>query len=127
MSILSNALFVFCTVSVLMFYLYFADTTFAQNRENIALQELDASIVESALELDGETSYVEIMDSDVLNTLNTQVTVSAWIKTSTYPDRYSSIVYKGDPRTPDITNRSFLLFLRRRWRNSVSFVSKGNA
>ena len=112
MSILSIALFVFCTVSVLMFNLCFADTTFAQNRENIALQELDASIVESALELDGETSYVEIMDSDVLNTLNTQVTVSAWIKTSTYPDRYSSIVYKGDPRTPDITNRSFLLFLR---------------
>ncbi len=79
MSILSIALFVFCTVSVLMFVLYFADTTFAQNRENIALQELDASIVESALELDGETNYVEIMDSDVLNTLNTQVTVSAWL------------------------------------------------
>ena len=112
MSILSNALFILCTVSVLMFILYFADSTYAQDRENTALQELDASIIGSALELDGETSYVEIMDSDVLNTLNTQVTVSAWIKTGTYPERYSSIVYKGDPRTPDITNRSFLLFLR---------------
>ncbi|MYB65291.1 hypothetical protein F4X73_11430 [Candidatus Poribacteria bacterium] len=112
MSILCNALFVFCTVSALMFNLYNANTTFAQNRENTALQGIDASIVGSSLELDGETGYVEIRDSDVLNTLNTQLTVSAWIKTSTYPDRYSSILYKGDPRTPDIINRSFLLFLR---------------
>lgn len=112
MNILCNELFVFCTVSVLMFNLYSANTTFAQNTENTALQEIDASIVGSSLELDGETGYIEIKDSDVLNTLNTQLTVSAWIKTSTYPDRYSSILYKGDPRTPDITNRSFLLFLR---------------
>lgn len=71
MSILCNTLFVFCTVSALMFNLYNANTTFAQNRENTALQGIDASIVGSALELDGETGYVEIMDSDVLNTLNT--------------------------------------------------------
>lgn len=125
MNILCNEIFVLCTVSVLMFNLYCANTTFAQNRENTALQEIDASIVGSSLELDGETGYIEIKDSDVLNTLNTQLTVSAWIKTSTYPDRYSSILYKGDPRTPDITNRSFLLFLREDGAIQLSSSPKG--
>ena len=125
MNILSSELFVLFTVSVLMYSLYCANTTFAKNRENTALQDIDASIVDSALELDGKTSYIEIMDSDVLNTLNTQLTVSIRIKTSTYPDRYASILYKGDPRTPDITNRSYLLFLREDGAVQLSSSPKG--
>ena len=125
MNILCNDLFILFTVSILMFNLYYANTTFAQNRENTALQEIDASIVGSALELDGTSGYVEITDSDVLNTLNTQLTISTWINTSTYPDRFSSILYKGDPRTPDITNRSFLLFLREDGAVQLSSSPKG--
>ena len=36
----------------------------------------------------------------------------AWIKATEFPNRYSPIIYKGDERTPDISNRSYVLFLR---------------
>ena len=117
------------TILIFVLSLSFAFSTFAQDKEKIKQQngqvESDESILDTALELDGDSSYVELIDSDVLNTINKQVTVSAWIKTNTYPDRYSSILYKGDPRTPDITNRSFLLFLREDGAIQLSSSPKG--
>lgn len=56
-----------------------------------------------------------------MNTLNQKVTVSAWIKPSVFPNRYASIIYKGDKRTPDISNRSYVLFLRND--GSIQFAS----
>lgn len=102
-----------CTIFIVVLSFTYIDSTCAQETEITEQQDkLDESIMGTALDLDGESSYMEIKDSDVLNTLNKQLTVSVWVKTNTYPDRYSSILYKGDPRTPDITNRSFVLFLR---------------
>ncbi len=66
----------------------------------------------TALTLDGNRSFVEIGDSESLNNITEQLTVSAWIKPVSFPQRYVPIIYKGDKRTPDITNRSFTLWLR---------------
>lgn len=97
------------------------EKTVPQNQQT----ELDENLLDSALKLDGDSSYVEIIDSDVLNSLNRQLTVSTWVKASTFPDIYSSILYKGDPRTPDISNRSFALFLRRDGAVQFSSSPKG--
>lgn len=69
-------------------------------------------VIDVALDLDGELSYVEIVDSEILNKINGQVTVCAWIKPTNFPTRYLPIIYKGDERLPGITNRSFVLHLR---------------
>ncbi|RKU25677.1 hypothetical protein C6497_15055 [Candidatus Poribacteria bacterium] len=66
----------------------------------------------TALHLDGAKSYVEITDSKILNTINQKITISVWIKPIAFPNKYTSIIYKGDKRTPGITNRSYVLFLR---------------
>lgn len=69
-------------------------------------------VIDVALDLDGKLSYVEIDDSLLLNKINGQVTVCAWIKATNFPTRYLPIIYKGDERLPGITNRSFVLHLR---------------
>ena len=69
-------------------------------------------VIDVALDLDGELSYVEIDDSEILNKINGQVTVCAWIKATDFPTRYLPIIYKGDERLPGITNRSFVMYLR---------------
>ena len=110
-----------CVLSLLIFNFCHSSLIFAQDtandektdqRNKLKLSELDESIVETALDLDGNDSYVEIFDSDILNTINQQVTVLAWIKATEFPNRYSPIIYKGDERTPDISNRSYVLLLR---------------
>ena len=110
-----------CVLSLLIFNFCHSSLIFAQDTatdaktdqpNKLKLSELDESIVGTALDLDGNDSYVEIFDSDILNTINQQVTVLAWIKATEFPNRYSPIIYKGDERTPDISNRSYVLFLR---------------
>ena len=110
-----------CVLSLLILNFSFCISIFAQDSsndektaqpKNLKLTESDESIVDTALDLDGNGSYVEIFDSDILNTINQQVTVLAWIKATEFPNRYSPIIYKGDERTPDISNRSYVLFLR---------------
>ena len=66
----------------------------------------------TALTLNGNASFVEIVDSDLLNALTQQATVSLWMKPTNYLKKYTAILCKGDERTPDISNRSFSLFLR---------------
>ena len=66
----------------------------------------------TALTLNGNSSFVEIVDSDLLNALTQQATVSLWIKPTNYLKKYAAILCKGDERTPNISNRSFSLFLR---------------
>ena len=75
-------------------------------------RETDGVIQNIALELDGNYSFVEIGDSDTLNSINQQMTVSAWIKPTAFQNRYTPIIYKGDKRNSDISNRSFTLWLR---------------
>ena len=66
----------------------------------------------TALSLSGNRSYVEINHSETLNNITDQVTVSAWIKPTDYPNRYAPIIYRGDERVPDIKNRSYILHLK---------------
>ena len=68
----------------------------------------------TALTLPGG-SWVEIDDSETLNNITEQVTVSAWIKPTNYPNRYAPIIYRGDERVPDIKNRSYILHLTIVW------------
>lgn len=82
-----------------------------QNNQQTKIKNID-DVIDVALDLDGELSYVEIEDSELLNKINGQVTVCAWIKPTNFPTRYLPIIYKGDERMPGITNRSFSLYLR---------------
>ena len=75
-------------------------------------RETGEVIESTALTLDGNQSFVEIGDSETLNNITEQVTVSAWIAPTDFPNRYIPIIYKGDKRTSDITNRSVTLWLQ---------------
>ena len=82
------------------------------------------SFIDSAIELDGNSSFVEIVNSEELNKINQTVTVMAWIKATEFANRYMPIIYKGDKRTPSITNRSFVMHLRQD--GAVQFASSPN-
>ena len=70
-------------------------------------------VVEStALILDGNSSFVEIGNSNMLNAVTQQVTVSVWIKPTDFPNRYMPIIFKGDERTSNFSHRSYILYLR---------------
>ena len=92
------------------------------------LQRQTEEVVEdTALDLAGNGSFVEITDSAALNNINQQVTVTAWIKPTEYPNRYTPIVYKGDKRTPEISNRSYALWLRNDGRIQFASSPSGEA
>lgn len=90
----------------------FYSITFAQNEIQENIDKDSNIIINSALYLDGNNSYVEIPDSNLFKKINQNITITAWIKPIAFPNRYTSIIYKGDKRTPENSNRSFLLFLR---------------
>ncbi|RKU15907.1 hypothetical protein C6503_13355 [Candidatus Poribacteria bacterium] len=87
-------------------------------------RQTDEVVEDTALDLAGNGSFVEITDSAALNNINQQVTVTAWIKPTEYPNRYTPVLYKGDERTPDISNRSYALWLRDDGR--IQFASSPN-
>ncbi len=77
-------------------------------------RETSEVVVGTALTLDGNRSFVEINDSESLNNITEQVTVSAWIKATDFPNSYEAILCRSDERGPDITiveNRSYVLYL----------------
>ena len=90
-------------------------------------RQTDEVVEETALDLAGNRSFVEITDSAALNNINQQVTVTAWIKPTEYPNRYTPIVYKGDERTPEISNRSYALWLRNDGRIQFAASPRGEA
>jgi len=71
------------------------------------------SVSDNVLSLDGDGDFVEIADSDALNNLNSQVTMEAWIKPTAFSNEWMSVFFNGDERTPDISNRSYTLWLNR--------------
>ncbi len=80
-----------------------------------AKRETGEVIEGTALTLDGKRSFVEIDNSESLNNITEQVTVSAWIKTTDFLNSYEAIICRGDERGPDITsvrNRSYVLYLK---------------
>ena len=69
-------------------------------------------VIESkALNLDGNGSYVEIADSEIINNISEEVTISAWIKPTDFLNTYTTVLFKGDKRIPDISHRQFTLWL----------------
>ena len=74
-------------------------------------REVDEVIEDSALSLDGDGSYVEIVDSEIINNISEQVTVSAWIKPTDFPNTCTTVLFKGNKRTPNLTHRQFVLWL----------------
>ena len=90
-------------------------------------RQTDEVVEDTALSLAGDRSFVEVTDSAALNDINRQVTVTAWIKPTEYPNRYTPIVYKGDERTPEISNRSYALWLRNDGRIQFASAPSGEA
>ena len=90
-------------------------------------RQTDEVVEGTALSLAGDKSFVEVTDSAALNDINRQVTVTAWIKPTEYPNRYTPIVYKGDERTPEISNRSYALWLRNDGRIQFAASPRGEA
>ena len=72
---------------------------------------IDKVIESNALSLDGNGSYVEIVDSETINNISEQVTISAWIKPTDFLNIYTTVLFKGDRRIPDISHRQFTLWL----------------
>lgn len=69
-------------------------------------------VIESnALSLDGDGSFVEIADSEIINNISEQVTISAWIKPTDFPNTCTTVLFKGDKRTPNLSHRQFALWL----------------
>ncbi|MDE0634898.1 MAG: tetratricopeptide repeat protein [Candidatus Poribacteria bacterium] len=106
---------------LLLFNINFSTYVFAQDSANdkktvqpnkSSSTEYDETITDTALDLDGSLSCVEIKDSETLNNITEQLTVSVWIKPTAFRNRYTPIIYKGDNRNPDISNRSYTLWLR---------------
>jgi len=101
-----------------MFNFSYSTDIFAQDsaNEKSAIQnnklnptEYDGKIVDTALDLDGKASYVEIVDSETLNNITKQLTVSVWIRPTSNPNRYTAILSKTDAWVDRIMHRSFIL------------------
>ena len=71
-----------------------------------------AEFEDTALQLDGNLSFVEIADSDALNDIGQQVTVTVWIKPTDFPNTPAAIIYKSDRQTLDISNQSYIFWLQ---------------
>ncbi len=90
-------------------------------------RQTDEIVEDTALDLPGNGSFVEIADSAALNNISQQVTVTTWIKPTDFPNRYTPILYKGDERTPEISNRSYALWLRNDGRIQFAASPSGEA
>ena len=75
-------------------------------------REIGEVIEGTALTLSGNGSYVEIGDSESLNNITDQVTVSAWIKPTSYPHSYVRIIFRSDEQVQDNKKRSYILVIR---------------
>ena len=66
----------------------------------------------TALTLSGNGSFVEINDSESLDKITEQVTVSAWIKPTSYPNNYVRIIFRSDEEKQNNRQRSYILAIR---------------
>ena len=86
-----------------------------QKSLSLEKRETGEVIEGTALTLYGNRSYVEINDSHTLNNITDQVTVSAWIKPTDFPNSYEAIICRSDERGPNfriVKNRSYVLYLK---------------
>ncbi len=66
---------------------------------------------DTALTLSGNRSFVEINDSETLNNITQQVTISFWMKPTEFSNSYMPIIFKGDEWDPGFKLRSYTLQL----------------
>lgn len=107
-----------CLLFFVVFTFSYSADIFAQDaansektiqRNKLKLTEIDDTIMDTALDLDGKSSYVEIVDSEALNNVTEQLTVSLWIRPTSNPNRYAAILSKTDAWVNRITHRSFIM------------------
>ncbi|MXV73602.1 tetratricopeptide repeat protein, partial [Candidatus Poribacteria bacterium] len=79
----------------------------------------------TALFLDGNSSFVEIGGTDVLNNVTQQATISVWIQPTDFPNRYAPIIFKGDERTSNFSHRSYILYLRENGKIQIASSPNG--
>ena len=79
----------------------------------------------TALILDGNSSFVEIESTDVLNNITQQATISLWIKPTDFPNRYAPIIFKGDERRSNFSHRSYILYLRENGKIQIASSPNG--
>ncbi len=86
----------------------------AELYNNLPDERHDTGIVieDTALALNGKGSYVEINDSEILNNISEQVTVSAWFKCTEYPKDYAPIISKTNTWFTEFKSRTFFLNLK---------------
>ncbi len=66
----------------------------------------------NALTLKGNGSFVEVPPSESLDSITDQVTVSAWIYPTSFPNNYVRIVFKSDEKRQNYRQRSYILVIR---------------
>ena len=79
----------------------------------------------TALILDGNSSFVEIGNSHILNNITQQATISLWMKPTDFPNRYAPIIFKGDERTSNLSHRSYILYLRENGKIQIASSPNG--
>ena len=88
-------------------------------------RETGAVIEGTALLLDGNSSFVEIGGTDILDNVTQQATISLWIKPTDFPNRYAPIIFKGDERTSNLSHRSYILYLRENGKIQIASSPNG--
>ncbi len=68
-------------------------------------------IEDTALTLSGNRDFVEIHDSEVLDSLTEQVTLSLWMNPTGFSNNYIPIIFRGDEWDPGFKLRSYVLQL----------------
>jgi len=79
----------------------------------------------TALILDGNSSFVEIGNSNILDNITQQATISLWMKPTDFPNRYAPIIFKGDERTSNLSHRSYILYLRENGKIQIASSPNG--
>ena len=82
------------------------------NTNPIEKRETGDVIESTALSLNGNGSYVEIIDSETLNNITDQVTVSTWFKCTEYPKGFSPIISKTGTWFTEFKSRTFFVNLK---------------
>ena len=85
---------------------YYYQTMLPKRHETGEIQE------GTALTLSGNGSFVEINDSESLDKITDQVTVSAWIKPTSFPNNYVRIIFRSDEEKQNYRQRSYILVIR---------------
>ena len=94
-------------------------------KKSVQRYETGEVIEGTALILDGNSSFVEIENTDVLNNITQQATISLWMKPTDFPNRYAPIIFKGDERRSNFSHRSYILYMREDGKIQVASAPNG--